>query len=88
MQRRLSIAMALISDPANTGFLTSLRSVGCSRTTGSLVYYQQAKRQNHDHSHNTYTGEAEALADRIGDISKGSLKAIGTAKELIAKNRR
>lgn len=85
MQRRLSIAMALISDPQIL-FLdepTLGLDVLARRDLWSIIKRLKGKITIILTTH--YMEEAEALADRIGVISKGSLKAIGTAKELIAK---
>jgi len=85
MQRRLSIAMALISDPQIL-FLdepTLGLDVLARRDLWSIIKRLKGKITIILTTH--YMEEAEALSDRIGVISKGSLKAIGTAKELIAK---
>ncbi len=83
MQRRLSIAMALISDPkilfldeptlgldviARRELWTVIRSLKGKITIILTTHYME---------------EAEALSDRIGIMAHGTLKAIGTAQELI-----
>lgn len=83
MQRRLSIAMALISDPQIL-FLdepTLGLDVIARRELWSLI--KQMKRQVTIILTSHYLEEVEALSDRIGVISKGRLTAVGTAAELI-----
>lgn len=84
-QRRLSIAMALISDPqilyldeptlgldvlARRELWTVIRGLK-GRVTMILTTH--------------YLEEAEALSDRIGIMEKGRLKAVGTAPELMSR---
>lgn len=84
-QRRLSIAMALISNPqilfldeptlgldviARRELWTAIEKLKGSITIILTTHYME---------------EAEALSDRIGVMSKGKLKAIGTASELMDK---
>ncbi len=84
MQRRLSIAMALISDPqilfldeptlgldvlARRELWKAIRDLK-SRITMILTTH--------------YMEEAEALSDRVGVLVKGELKAVGTSAELVA----
>lgn len=83
MQRRLSIAMALISDPkilfldeptlgldvlARRELWTAIRKLKGKITIILTTHYME---------------EAEALSDRIGIMARGELKAVGTAEELI-----
>lgn len=85
MQRRLSIAMALISNPqilfldeptlgldviARRELWTAIEKLKGSITIILTTHYME---------------EAEALSDRIGIMSKGKLKAVGTVSELMAK---
>lgn len=85
MQRRLSIAMALISDPqilfldeptlgldvlARRELWTAIRKLK-GRVTMMLTTHSME--------------EAQALSDRIGIMSKGELRAVGTADELMSK---
>jgi ABC-2 type transport system ATP-binding protein len=85
MQRRLSIAMALITDPkilfldeptlgldvlARRELWASIRKLKGKITIILTTHYME---------------EAEALSDRIGIMYKGELKAIGTAAELMSR---
>lgn len=85
MQRRLSIAMALITDPkilfldeptlgldvlARRELWTSIRKLKGKITIILTTHYME---------------EAEALSDRIGIMFQGELKAIGTAAELMER---
>lgn len=84
-QRRLSIAMALISDPQIL-FLdepTLGLDVLARRELWSEIKKLKGKITIILTTH--YMEEAEALSDRIGVMSKGELKAVGTARELIEK---
>ena len=84
-QRRVSIAMALISEPqilfldeptlgldviARHDLWDMIRSLKGKATIILTTHYME---------------EAEELSDRIGIMKEGSLLAIGTAEELIAK---
>lgn len=82
-QRRLSIAMALISNPKIL-FLdepTLGLDVIARRELWSIIEKLKGKVTIILTTH--YLEEAEALADKIGIMVKGDLKAVGTAKELI-----
>jgi len=85
MQRRLSIAMALITDPqilfldeptlgldviARRELWTAIKKLKGSITIILTTHYME---------------EAEELSDRIGIMAKGQLKAVGTAAELMAR---
>jgi ABC-2 type transport system ATP-binding protein len=83
MQRRLSIAMALISDPKIL-FLdepTLGLDVIARRELWSTVKKLKGRATIILTTH--YMEEAQALSDRIGIMSKGELKAVGTAQELM-----
>ena len=85
MQRRLSIAMALISNPQIL-FLdepTLGLDVIARRELWKIVEKLKGKITIILTTH--YMEEAEALSDRIGIMVKGKLKAVGTAEELRAK---
>lgn len=83
-QRRLSIAMALISDPQIL-FLdepTLGLDVLARRELWGLI--RKLKGQITIVMTTHYLEEAEALSDKIGVMANGKLKAIGTAQELLA----
>lgn len=84
-QRRLSIAMALISQP-KVLFLdepTLALDVIARRELWNVITKLKGKITIILTTH--YMEEAESLSDRIGIMSKGKLKAIGTADELKAQ---
>lgn len=85
MQRRLSIAMALISNPQIL-FLdepTLGLDVLARRELWSAIEKLKGKITIILTTH--YLEEAQALSDRIGIMANGQLKAIGTASELMSK---
>ena len=85
MQRRLSIAMALISEPSIL-FLdepTLGLDVLARRELWSAILKLKGKITIILTTH--YMEEAEALSDRIGILSRGKLTAVGTASELKSK---
>lgn len=82
-QRRLSIAMALISEP-EVLFLdepTLGLDVLARRELWNVIQMLKGKVTVILTTH--YLEEAEALADRIGIMAKGKLQIVGTAQELI-----
>lgn len=82
-QRRLSIAMALITDPKIL-FLdepTLGLDVIARRELWSVIKELKGKVTVILTTH--YMEEAEALSDRIGIMANGTLKAVGTSQELI-----
>lgn len=84
MQRRLSIAMALISRP-RVLFLdepTLGLDVRARRALWKLIEELKGRITIVLTTH--YLEEAEALADRIGILSGGRMKALGTAAEIEA----
>lgn len=86
MQRRLSIAMALISKPAVL-FLdepTLGLDVRARRDLWKVVESLKGSVTVVLTTH--YLEEAEALADRIGIMHNGRLPALGTAKELMEQS--
>ncbi len=83
MQRRLSIAMALISDPEIL-FLdepTLGLDVLARRELWDIIRSLHGEVTIILTTH--YMEEAQALSDRIGIMQSGRLKAVGTAQELI-----
>ena len=85
MQRRLSIAMALISDPQIL-FLdepTLGLDVIARRELWQLIQMLKEKTTIILTTH--YMEEAEALSDRIGILVNGQLKAVGTPEDLMAQ---
>lgn len=84
-QRRLSIAMALISNPKIL-FLdepTLGLDVIARRELWDIVKELKGKITIILTTH--YLEEAEALSDRIGIMAKGNLEAVGTATELMER---
>lgn len=87
MQRRLSIAMALISNPQIL-FLdepTLGLDVFARRELWAVIEKMKGKITIILTTH--YMEEAEALSDRIGIMVKGKLTIVGTAAELITKTK-
>lgn len=85
-QRRLSIAMALISEPKLL-FLdepTLGLDVLARRELWSIIRSLKGKTTIILTTH--YLEEAQALSDRIGILAKGKLTALGTANELIKQS--
>ena len=82
-QRRLSIAMALISEPKIL-FLDE-PTLGLDVLARRELWEQIEKLKGNTTIILTthYLEEAESLSDRIGIMNKGVLNAVGTAKELI-----
>lgn len=84
-QRRLSIAMALITEPKIL-FLdepTLGLDVLARRELWAQIEKLKGKVTIILTTH--YLEEAQSLSDRIGIMAKGSLKAVGTAKELMER---
>lgn len=84
-QRRLSIALALISEPKIL-FLDE-PTLGLDVLARRELWHVIEKLKNKMTIILTthYLEEAEAISDRIGIMSKGKLKAVGTAQELKEK---
>lgn len=85
-QRRLSIAMALISEPKLL-FLdepTLGLDVLARRELWTIIRALKGKTTVILTTH--YLEEAESLADRIGIMAAGKLTALGTAQELLEKS--
>ena len=85
MQRRLSIAMALVSNP-KVLFLDE-PTLGLDVIARRELWQQIKALQGITIILTThYMEEAEKLADRIGIMEKGRLIAVGTPKELMEKS--
>jgi ABC-2 type transport system ATP-binding protein len=82
MKRRLSIAMALVSDP-QVLFLDE-PTIGLDPQSRRSIWEHIAKLKGKKTIVHTthYLEEADALADRIGIIDKGKIIALGTSREL------
>ena len=87
MKRRLSLILALISNP-QIAFLDE-PTVAMDPQSRHAVwdFLKELKREEKTIILTThYMEEAEELCDRVGIIDHGKLIALGTPKELIAKN--
>jgi ABC-2 type transport system ATP-binding protein len=87
MKRRLSLALALIHDP-QVAFLdepTVALDPQSRHAVWDFIKEQKAKGKTIILTTH-YMEEAEELCDRVGIIDHGKLIALGTPKELIAKN--
>jgi ABC-2 type transport system ATP-binding protein len=85
MQRRLSIGMALISEPKIL-FLdepTLGLDVLARRELWNVVRRLKGKTTIILTTH--YLEEVEALSDRVGVMNRGKLVAVGTVDELVAQ---
>ena len=85
MQRRLSIAMALISNP-EVLFLDEPTLGLDVRARRALWKHVEALKKRMTIILTThYLEEAEALSDRIGILNRGRLAALGTAAEILSQ---
>ena len=87
MKRRLSLALALIHDP-QIAFLdepTVAMDPQSRHAVWDFIKDQKTKGKTIILTTH-YMEEAEELCDRVGIIDHGKLIALGTPKELIAKN--
>jgi ABC-2 type transport system ATP-binding protein len=87
MRRRLSLVLALINDP-QIAFLDE-PTVAMDPQSRHAVwdFLKELEREEKTIILTThYMEEAEELCDRVGIIDHGKLIALGTPKELIAKN--
>jgi ABC-2 type transport system ATP-binding protein len=82
MQRRLSIAMALVSDPRVVFLDEPTIGLDPQSRRGMWDYIDGLKGDTTIVLTTHYLEEADALADRIAVIDAGSLIAVGTADEL------
>jgi ABC-2 type transport system ATP-binding protein len=82
MKRRLSIAMALVSDP-QVLFLDEPTLGLDPQSRRSIWEYMKGLKGEKTIVHTThYLEEADSLADRIGIIDEGKIIALGTPREL------
>lgn len=82
MQRRLSIAMALISNPQILFLDEPTLGLDVLARRELWVSIKQLKKQVTIILTTHYLEEVEALSDRIGVMTKGRLVAVGTSAEL------
>lgn len=85
MQRRLSIAMALISDPQILFLDEPTLGLDVIARRELWVAIKELKGRITIILTTHYMEEAEALSDRIGIMTQGELKAVGTAQQLISQ---
>ena len=85
MQRRLSIAMALISDPQILFLDEPTLGLDVLARRELWAAIEELKGRVTIVLTTHYMEEAEALSDRIGIMSEGELKAVGTSAELMSK---
>jgi len=84
-QRRLSIALALISDPQILFLDEPTLGLDVLARRGLWKMLEKLKGRITIILTTHYLEEAEALSDRIAIIAKGRLRAVGTAAELLAE---
>lgn len=87
MQRRLSIAMALISDPAILFLDEPTLGLDVVARRELWAHIERLKGRVTIILTTHYLEEAEALSDRIGVMACGRLRAMGTAAELVEQTR-
>lgn len=85
MQRRLSIAMALISSPQILFLDEPTLGLDVLARRELWASIRQLKKQVTIILTSHYLEEVDALSDRIGVMTKGKLVAVGTSAELIAQ---
>jgi len=85
MQRRLSIAMALISDPQILFLDEPTLGLDVLARRELWAAIQELKGRVTIVLTTHYMEEAEALSDRIGIMSEGELKAVGTSAQLMSE---
>lgn len=85
MQRRLSIAMALISEPKILFLDEPTLGLDVLARRELWAVIRRLKERTTIILTTHYMEEAEALSDRIGVMSNGELKAVGTVAELVAQ---
>jgi len=84
-QRRLSIAMALISDPQILFLDEPTLGVDVLARRELWTAIEELKGRVTIVLTTHYMEEAEALSDRIGIMSEGKLKAVGTSAEIMSE---
>lgn len=85
MQRRLSIAMALISEPKILFLDEPTLGLDVLARRELWATIKRLKEEVTIILTTHYMGEAEALSDRIGIMAKGQLKAVGDVLDIISK---
>jgi len=85
MQRRLSIAMALISDPQILFLDEPTLGLDVLARRELWAAIEELKGRVTIVLTTHYMEEAEALSDRIGIMSEGELKAVGTSAQLMSE---
>lgn len=86
MQRRLSIAMALISEPQIVFLDEPTQGLDVISRRELWTAIEKLKGNVTIILTTHYMEEAEALSDRIGIMSKGELKATGTVSESLTQS--
>ncbi|AWB44651.1 ABC transporter ATP-binding protein [Paenibacillus sp. CAA11] len=84
LQRRLSIAMALISDPKILFLDEPTLGLDVLARRELWTAIEKLKGEVTIILTTHYMEEAQALSDRVGIMAKGELKAVGTVAELMA----
>ena len=84
-QRRLSIAMALVSRPQILFLDEPTLGLDVLARRALWRFIEKLRGEMTVILTTHAMDEAEALSDRIGIVSKGSLRACGTARELMAR---
>lgn len=87
MKRRLSLALALISDPQVVFLDEPTVAMDPQSRHAVWDFIKEQKTQGKTVTLTThYMEEAEQLCDRVGIIDHGKLIALGAPKELVAQN--
>ena len=82
MKRRLSIAMALVSDPQVLFLDEPTLGLDPQSRAGTWEHIERVKGSKTVMLTTHYLEEADALADRIAIMDEGQVVVLGTAKEL------
>jgi ABC-2 type transport system ATP-binding protein len=83
MQRRLSIAMALITDPEILFLDEPTLGLDIIARRDLWRNIKKLKEKTTIILTTHYLEEAEALSDRVAIIQKGRIKAVGTVEEIL-----